>query len=93
VRAGLTTIATGGIQNGLDAVRALALGATAVGIARPMLQAHVRGGKAEAERFIQQVATELRAVMLLCGAPDIQALRSVPRLIFSPLREWMALAD
>jgi isopentenyl-diphosphate Delta-isomerase len=93
VRAGLTTIATGGIQNGLDAVRALALGATAVGIARPMLQAHVRGGKAEAERFIQQVASELRAVMLLCGAPDIQALRSVPRLIFSPLREWMALAE
>jgi isopentenyl-diphosphate delta-isomerase len=93
VRAGLTTIATGGIQTGLDAVRALALGASAVGIARPMLQAHVRGGKAEAERFIQQVAAEVRAVMLLCGAPDIQALRNVPRLIFSPLREWMALAE
>lgn len=92
VRAGLTTIATGGIQNGLDAVRALALGASAVGIARPMLQAHVRGGRAEAERFIQQVAGEIRAVMLLCGAPDIQALRSVPRLVFSPLREWMDLA-
>jgi isopentenyl-diphosphate Delta-isomerase len=93
VRAGLTTIATGGIQNGLDAVRALALGASAVGIARPMLQAHVRGGRAEAERFIQQLAEEIRAVMLLCGAPDIQALRSVPRLVFSPLREWMDLAD
>jgi isopentenyl-diphosphate delta-isomerase len=93
VRAGLTTIATGGIQTGLDAVRALALGATAVGIARPLLQAHVRGGKAEAERLIQQVTDEIRAVMLLCGAPDIQALRGVPRLIFSPLREWMALAE
>jgi hypothetical protein len=31
--------------------------------------------------------------MLLSGAPDIQALRSVPRLINSPLREWMALAE
>jgi isopentenyl-diphosphate delta-isomerase len=93
VRAGMTTIATGGVQSGLDAVRALALGATAVGIARPLLQAHVRGGKAEAERFIQQLATEIRAVMLLCGAPDVQALRTVPRLIFSPLREWMAQAD
>lgn len=91
VRAGLTTIATGGIQTGLDAVRALALGATAVGIARPLLQAHVRGGRAEAERFIEQVAREIRSVMLLCGAPDIQALRSVPRLVFSPLREWMEL--
>jgi len=91
VRAGLTTIATGGIQSGLDAVRALTLGATAVGIARPLLQAHVRGGRAEAERFIEQVAREIRSVMLLCGAPDIQALRSVPRLVFSPLREWMEL--
>ena len=34
---------------------------------------------------------EIRSVMLLCGAPDIQALRSVPRLVFSPLREWMEL--
>ena len=91
VRAGLTTIATGGIQSGLDAVRALALGATAVGIARPLLQAHVRGGRAEAARFIEQIAREIRAVMLLCGAPDIQTLRSVPRLLFSPLREWMEL--
>ncbi|HEX6239474.1 MAG TPA: type 2 isopentenyl-diphosphate Delta-isomerase [Polyangiales bacterium] len=93
VKAGLTTIATGGIQSGVDAARALALGASAVGIARPLLQAHVRGGKAEAERFILQIANEIRAVMLLSGAPDIQALRSVPRLIHSPLREWMALAE
>lgn len=93
VKAGLTTIATGGIQSGLDAVRALALGASAVGIARPLLQAHVRGGRVEAERFISQVAGEIRAVMLLSGAPDIQALRSVPRMIGGPLREWMALTE
>lgn len=93
VRAGMTTIATGGIQSGLDVVRALALGATSVGIARPLLQAHVRGGKEEAERFILQLAREIRAVMLLCGAPDVQALRTIPRLIFSPLRDWMSLTD
>jgi isopentenyl-diphosphate delta-isomerase len=93
VRAGLTTIATGGMQNGLDAVRALALGATAVGIARPMLQAHVRGGRAEAERFIQQIEREIRSVMLLCGATNVAALRSAPRLVFGPLKEWMQLVE
>jgi isopentenyl-diphosphate delta-isomerase len=93
VRAGLTTIATGGMQNGLDAVRALALGATAVGIARPMLQAHVRGGRAEAERFIQQIEREIRSVMLLCGAANVAALRSAPRLVFGPLKEWMQLVE
>jgi isopentenyl-diphosphate delta-isomerase len=93
VRAGLATIATGGVQTGLDVVRALALGASAVGIARPMLQAHVRGGRAEAERFIQQLEREIRAVMLLCGAANVAALRQIPRLVFSPLKEWMALAE
>lgn len=91
VRAGLTTIATGGIQNGLDVVRALALGATAAGLARPMLQAHVRGGRAEAERFVDQLEREIRAVMLLCGARNVDELRRVPRIVFSPLREWLEL--
>jgi isopentenyl-diphosphate delta-isomerase len=92
VRAGHETIATGGVLTGLDVVRALALGATAAGIARPMLQAHVRGGKAEAERFVEQLEREIRAVMLLCGAGSVAELKRVPRLIHSPLKEWMQLA-
>ncbi len=91
VRAGLETIATGGIQTGLDVVRALCLGATAAGIARPMLQAHVRGGRAEVDRFVAQLEREIRAVMLLCGAGSVAELRAVPRLIFTPLRQWMEL--
>ncbi|MDB4972158.1 MAG: Isopentenyl-diphosphate delta-isomerase, FMN-dependent [Myxococcaceae bacterium] len=92
VSVGLETIATGGIQTGLDIVRALALGATAAGIARPMLQAHVRGGKEAAEAFVDQLEREIRAVMLLVGAANVQELRTVPRLIFGPLREWMELS-
>jgi isopentenyl-diphosphate delta-isomerase len=91
VRAGLETIATGGVQSGLDIVRALVLGASAAGIARPLLQAHVRGGKAEAESFVDQLEREIRAVMLLCGARTVEELRRVPRLVFSPLKEWMEL--
>lgn len=91
VTAGNPTIGTGGIQSGLDVARALALGATACGIARPLLQAHVRGGRAEAERVIEQIERELRAVMLLAGAAEVAALRSAPRIVSSPLTEWMAL--
>jgi isopentenyl-diphosphate delta-isomerase len=72
-------------------VRALVLGASAAGIARPMLQAHVRGGRAEAERFVDQLEREIRAVMLLTGAENVAALRKVPRLIGEPLKQWMAL--
>jgi isopentenyl-diphosphate delta-isomerase len=91
VKAGHETIATGGIHNGLDVVRALALGASAVGIARPMLQAQVRGGRAEAERFVEQLEREIRAVMLLCGVKSIAELRTAPKIVFSPLREWLEL--
>jgi len=89
VKVGLETIATGGIQSGVDVVRALVLGATAAGIARPMLQAHVRGGKEEAERFVDQIEREIRAVMLLTGASNIADLRKLPRLIFEPLKAWL----
>lgn len=91
VQVGHETIATGGVQSGLDVVRALALGASAAGIARPMLQAHVRGGRAEAERVIDQIEREIRAVMLLTGAANVAALREAPRLIAEPLKQWMAL--
>jgi isopentenyl-diphosphate Delta-isomerase len=91
VRVGHETIATGGVATGLDIVRALALGATAAGIARPMLQAHVRGGRAEAERFVDQLEREIRAVMLLTGADSIASLRKLPRIVREPLKQWTEL--
>src|SRR5581483_9114151 len=57
-----TIIATGGITSGLDAAKAIALGAHAAGIARPVLQALTAGGREGALRFLDQVETELRAV-------------------------------
>lgn len=87
-----TIIATGGVSTGLDVARALALGAHAAGIARPVLQALVSGGRDEALRFLDQVEAELRAVMLLCGARDLASLRTVPRVLGPRLRRWMKLA-
>lgn len=83
-----TIIATGGIQSGLDAAKAIALGAHAVGIARPVLQALVSGGRDAADRLLEQVETELRAVMLLAGAGTIRALRKAPYVLTGELRSW-----
>ncbi|MCC6751275.1 MAG: type 2 isopentenyl-diphosphate Delta-isomerase [Deltaproteobacteria bacterium] len=87
---GLEVIATGGIQTGLDVARALALGATAAGLARGVLRALDRGGAAEAGSFLDQVELELRAVMLLVGARTISELRTVPRVLTGELRDWLA---
>ena len=84
-----TIIATGGVMTGLDVARAIALGASAAGIARPMLKALVAGGRAGALAYLDGIVTELRAVMLLTGSNDVAALRKAPRLLGAELRLWL----
>jgi isopentenyl-diphosphate delta-isomerase len=84
-----TIIATGGVATGLDVARALALGATAAGIARPTLKALTAGGRAGAVAFLEGVIAELRAVMLLTGSRDIAALRRATCILGSELRLWI----
>ena len=89
-RAGFeTVIATGGVATGVDVAKAIALGATAAGIARPILQALTSGGRAAAERFLDGVEAELRAAMLLVGAGSLAALRSAPRIVVGELSFWL----
>jgi isopentenyl-diphosphate delta-isomerase len=87
-----TIIATGGIQNGVEAAKAIALGAHAAGIARPVLQALVAGGRDGALRFLAQVEAEIRAVMLLVGAGSVRALRKAPYVLTGELPRWADLA-
>lgn len=84
-----TVIATGGIKTGLDVARAIALGASAAGIARPALMAFTSGGKSGAIAFFDRVEAELRAAMLLTGSGDLKALRAAPRVLGSELRAWV----
>ena len=84
-----TIIATGGVASGIDVARAIALGASAAGIARPVLMALTAGGREGAVAFLRGVLAELRAVMLLTGSPDIAALRRSKRLIGAELRLWI----
>ena len=86
-----TIVATGGIATGMDAAKAIVLGANAVGIARPLLQAIVNGGRAAACQVLDGIEAELRAVMLLVGARTIRALRKAPRMILGDLRPWAEL--
>lgn len=88
--AGHTVIATGGIRSGLDVARAIALGASAAGIARPMLQSLREGGRKGAEAYLDRVERELRAIMLLCGARTVADLQRAPRVITGELKDWLA---
>jgi isopentenyl-diphosphate Delta-isomerase len=87
-RAGLPVIATGGIRSGLDAAKALALGATLVGVARPLLQAAL-DGDAAVDTWVEQFLDELRTVLFLTGSVDIAALRAKPRVVTGITRAWL----
>jgi isopentenyl-diphosphate delta-isomerase len=88
VEAGMGVIATGGVATGHDVARAIALGATAGGIARPVFMALARGGEDAAEAFLEGVERELRAIMLLTGSRRVHDLRTAERRIGPGLREW-----
>jgi isopentenyl-diphosphate delta-isomerase len=84
-----TVIATGGVESGIQVAKAIALGADAAGIARPVLRALLSGGRAEAERFLDRLEAELRAAMLLVGARNLGELRHAPRVVSGALTRWL----
>jgi isopentenyl-diphosphate Delta-isomerase len=87
-----TVFATGGVTSGLDVAKAIALGATAGGIARPVLQALETGGRQAAIDLLDRIETELRMAMLLVGAGDLAALRNARRVVTGELGEWIRQA-
>lgn len=89
--AGHRTIATGGIRTGLDVARAIALGADAAGIARPVLQALRAGGQDAAEAYLDQVERELKSIMLLTGCRNVDDLKHAQRVLRTPLTDWLAI--
>jgi isopentenyl-diphosphate delta-isomerase len=84
-----TIIATGGIANGIEVAKAIAMGALAAGLARPVLKAFHAEGRSGALNYLRRVEAELKMAMLLTASRDVKALRSVERRILPPLREWI----
>jgi isopentenyl-diphosphate delta-isomerase len=76
---GRHVFASGGLRSGVDLAKAVALGATLGGIARPFLEAaEVSGEAAIAEG--RRLIAELRISMFCIGAADLPALRATPHL-------------
>lgn len=85
-----TIVATGGIGGGMDVARALALGAHAAGLARPVLRALMSdGGREGCTAFLRGVENELRAAMLLTGSRNVGLLRKAPRVLRGELTSWI----
>lgn len=75
----LPRIASGGIRDGIDVAKCLALGASAAGLASPFLRAATESAEAVVET-IDFLADELRIAMFCAGAGNVAALREPGRL-------------
>jgi len=85
---GFEVIASGGIRNGVQAARAIALGATLVGVAAPALRAWFHGGEVAVEDRLRRLLHGLKVAMLLTGCRNVADLRDAPRVLMGPLAEW-----
>ena len=83
-------IASGGIRTGLEIAKSIALGADAVGIARPFL-IKAEEGLDSLKNYIENILLEFRTVMFLVGASSVVDLKRVPALIMGRTSEWLRL--
>ncbi len=86
----LPLISTGGVRSGLDIARALALGATLVGMGFPFLKAASESYEAVCE-LLETVVAEMKVAMQLSGAANIGQLREVDVVVTGESRTWLTL--
>lgn len=81
-------IASGGIRNPLDIVKALALGAKAVGISGLFLNMVLNDGFEKTIENINDWKLEIASIMTLLGKRKVYELTETDLLIFNEVREW-----
>ena len=74
----LPIIASGGIRNGIDVAKSIALGAHVSGLAGDFLRAADREGVAGVVDLAETLTDELRVAMFACGAQNLAALAQTP---------------
>lgn len=72
---GVQLIGSGGVRSGLDAAKALMLGASLAGSAKPFLEPALEGPAAVAS-LLKAYHEEFRTAMFCVGAPNLAALRA-----------------
>lgn len=88
ISVGVPVIASGGIRNGLDIARSIALGASVSGIAREFLNAAMKDYHAVKEK-IEMLIHELKLTMFLTNSRNLSDLKKAKLVVTGRLREWL----
>ncbi|CUH96238.1 Isopentenyl-diphosphate delta-isomerase [Propionispora sp. 2/2-37] len=84
-------IVSGGVRSAFDVIKALAVGAAAVGIASPLMRQMFTAGTDEAVRWLENVLCLVKQGMLLSGAKDRNGLKEIPFVLSGFSREWLTV--
>lgn len=76
----ITRIASGGIRTGMDMAKAMVLGASLCGMARPLLTPALESAEA-VRKVIQKIKREFITAMFLLGATSVEQIRGNERLL------------
>jgi 4-hydroxymandelate oxidase len=74
VAGGAEVLLDGGVRRGTDIVKAIALGARAVLVGRPVLWGLAAGGREGVAGALAMLRRELDLAMALCGCPDVASI-------------------
>ncbi|MBN6202470.1 type 2 isopentenyl-diphosphate Delta-isomerase [Staphylococcus saprophyticus] len=82
-------LASGGVRTPLDAVKCLALGASAVGMSRPFLNQVENYGITETLNYTEQFTDHMKKIMTMLDVKTIKDLKQT-QMVFSPkLQSWI----
>jgi len=81
-------IASGGIRHPLDIVKALALGAKAVGVAGVFLNMVLNDGVEKTIENINNWKIEIASIMTILGKSKVSELVNTDMVLFNEVREW-----
>ena len=84
-----TLIATGGIRNGIDIAKSIAIGADCCGIALPILKAALKSPE-EVVKVLERLIKELKIAMFLTGCDSIEKLKKAPYIVKGELKDWIS---
>jgi len=85
----LFVIASGGLETGVDVAKAIALGAGLAGMARIFLKELLQKSEEALLNKVMEIINELRLVMLMSGAENLEQMSKKPVLIMGRVAEWM----
>jgi isopentenyl-diphosphate delta-isomerase len=83
-------IASGGIRNGVEMAKALALGASMTSLSQPVLQEAIMGTE-KTKNALSLLIEELKTSMFLIGADSVQSLQATPIVVTGETAKWLKM--